>query len=476
MKNILLVFSSSILSAILAIFIYRYFEEPQEIIIREVSPAQYVNLDNVITKSSEFISAKPTDFIITSENVTSAVVNIRAEIYSGFSFLSNGALGASSGSGVIISEDGYIVTNNHVVEEGSEIQITLSNKQEYEAKKIGVDPSTDLALLKIEANDLPFLAFGNSDSLNVGEWVLAVGNPFNLESTVTAGIVSAKGRNIKILEDEYSIESFIQTDAMVNPGNSGGALVNTNGDLIGINTAIMSRSGSFEGYSFAIPSNLANKVINDLKNFGKVKRGVLGVVIDEIDNRMANQLGLKKVQGVYIRKVTEGGGATKAGIQAGDVIVKISNFPVNSVPELQEQVARFRPGELLLVEYIRQGKKKTTTVKLQDIEDNDPSVLLNNSSGLIEELGLQIRNLKREEKKRLNISDGVKVISIYKGSKAEVSNMEIDFIIRKVNKTPVSNVEDFLTMLELSEEQVVLEGIYEHYSGEYLYQISLVEE
>lgn len=475
MREFVLVITSSILSAILVIFVYRYFEEPQEVIIRETVPAQYVNLDHQAITPSNFLSATPTDFISTSENVTSAVVNIRAEVYSGFSFLSNSGIGASSGSGVIISEDGYIITNNHVIEEGSDIQITLSDKREYEAKKIGVDPSTDLALLKIEADDLPFLVFGNSDSLKVGEWVLAVGNPFNLESTVTAGIVSAKGRNIKILDDEYSIESFIQTDAMVNPGNSGGALVNTNGDLIGINTAIMSRSGSFEGYSFAIPSNLASKIVGDLKKFGEVKRGVLGVVIDEVDSRLAKKLGLKEVRGVYIKEVTEDGGAAKAGIKRGDVIVKVNKIPTNSVPELQEHIARFRPGESLIVEYVRQGKKKKATVKLQNIEAINPLAVLANT-GMIEDLGLQVRDLKKEEKRRLNIKDGVKVISIYKGGKAETANMEIDFIIQKVNDILISDVEDLLLSLDLAEKGVMLEGVYEHYSGEYLYQLSFTEQ
>lgn len=475
MKNVVPIIISSLLSAFIAIFLYRFFEKPQEVIIRELN-SSYVNLAQPTTSASIYLSATPTSFTSTSETVTPTVVNIRTQAQSRFDFWSNTNAGASSGSGVIISEDGYIITNNHVIEGGASIQITLSNKREFEARKVGFDPSTDLALLKIEARDLPYLKFSNSDSLRVGEWVLAVGNPFNLESTVTAGIVSAKGRDIKILEGNYRIESFIQTDAMVNPGNSGGALVNMAGDLVGINTAIMSRSGSFEGYSFAIPSNLVRKIIEDLRIYGEVKRGILGVEIAEVDNRLAKKLGLTQVQGVYIKDVSEGGGAAQAGIMRGDVIVEINNAVIKTVPELQEYVARFRPGDSIEVGFIRKGKRKNTKVKLQKITESSDVASLSLAPSVLQEVGLEVRDLKKEEKKRLSINNGVKVISIYKNSPAESVNMEIGFIIEKVNEIPITNLEELLTAIELMEDEIILEGSYENFSGKYLYRIPIFTE
>ena len=278
MKNLGIILFVSLLSAFIAIAAYRYFEKPREVIIRESSPAMYTNYSDQLLSSNvqrKFLSSSPTNFIKAAEAVTPAVVNIKTSSED-YGFWSSSSYGGSSGSGVIISPDGYIVTNNHVIEDGRKIEVTLNNKRKYDAKLLGIDNSTDLALLKINAKQLAYLPFGNSDSIRVGEWVLAVGNPFNLASTVTAGIVSAKGRSIDILEDNYRVESFIQTDAAVNPGNSGGALVNTNGELVGINTAIITRSGRYEGYSFAIPANLARKVISDIKDFGVVQRAIIG--------------------------------------------------------------------------------------------------------------------------------------------------------------------------------------------------------
>ncbi|MBA2745933.1 MAG: trypsin-like peptidase domain-containing protein, partial [Flavisolibacter sp.] len=269
----------------------------------------------------------------------------------------------SSGSGVIISEDGYIVTNNHVVANSDKVEITLNDKRTLLAKVIGTDPSTDLALLKIDEKGLPFIPYGNSDVVRVGEWVLAVGNPFNLTSTVTAGIVSAKARNIHILPDQqFPIESFIQTDAAVNPGNSGGALVNTNGDLIGINTAIASNTGAYTGYSFAIPVNMVKKVVDDLLEYGNVQRGFIGVNIRDIDSKFAVEKGIKSLKGVYVAGITEGGAAASAGIREGDIITKISGNNVNTSPELQEQVSRFRPGDKVEVTLVREGDEKTVLV------------------------------------------------------------------------------------------------------------------
>lgn len=289
------------------------------------------------------------NFTAAAGKVTNAVVNITT--YSSSDYRQ------ASGSGVIISPDGYIITNKHVIEDGEKYEITLSNKRKLYARLVGRDATTDIALLKINANNLTALPFANSDRVEVGEWVLAIGNPFNLNSTVTAGIISAKARNINILEENYAIESFIQTDAVVNSGNSGGALVNVNGELIGVNTAIMSESGGFEGYSFAIPSNLVRKVASDLRNYGEVKRAILGVRIQDVDEEIAHQLSLPEIAGVYVTSITRGGSAEGAGLSSGDVITRVNGVNIDSTPQLQEQVAIMRPGDRISIEYYRKGRK-----------------------------------------------------------------------------------------------------------------------
>ena len=479
MKNAGLILLTSLLSAILAIAGYRYFAEPQQVIVREsVTPVKYTHFDEedafdaAVNRKSpslpSFPSAAPTHFTAAAEIVRPAVVNIKALESKRYDWWGSGSYGTSSGSGVIVSSNGYIVTNNHVIEDGDEFSVTLNDKREFEAKLVGIDPSTDLAVLKVEAEGLPFLQFGNSDSLKVGEWVLAVGNPFNLESTVTAGIVSAKGRNIDILEGEYSIESFIQTDAAVNPGNSGGALVNTNGDLVGINTAIITRSGRYEGYSFAVPSNLVQKVIRDLRDFGSVQRGILGVGIGEITSRQARQLGLNSVEGVYITRVTPNSGADEAGIKRGDVIIGIDDIKVRTVPELQEIVARYRPGNNLKIEYIRNGKTKTTNVILRN-QFNTSEVPTNaTESDFLKNLGFELRNLSRDEVRQIGI-DGVYVVSIMRGSTIEETQMDPGYIITHVNDIRVNTLDDVLGELQGSKGQVTLTGVYEDYPDEYYY-------
>lgn len=467
------VIASSFLSALFAVFIYRYFEQPEQVVIREALPARYTNfLNDPLTggKQRNFLSSSPTNFIASAEAVTPAVVNIKTIQTNGsFDFWNRNSIGASSGSGVIISSDGYIVTNNHVVEGGDNIGVTLNDKREFKAELIGTDASTDLALIKIKSKkkDLPFLEFGNSDSLRTGEWVIAVGNPFNLESTVTAGIVSAKGRSIDILEGQDRIESFIQTDAAVNPGNSGGALVNTNGELVGINTAIITRSGRYEGYSFAVPANLVRKVIKDLRDYGMVQRGLLGVFIDEIDNRLAEQLGLSNVEGVYITRITPESGADDAGLRQGDVIIGINGVKTKTLPEMQEQVGRYRPGNTISVEYIRKKKKNTAKVTLKD-KRNNTSLLAASEARILNDLGFELRELTRAEKRRIG-SDGVKVASIYRHSKIERTNMDPGFIITKVDNQLVSNVEEVIGILEKASGKVMLEGVYEEFPGEYYY-------
>ena len=272
----------------------------------------------------------------------------------------------ASGSGVIISEDGYIVTNNHVIDKAQVIQVVLNDKREFTATLVGTDPNTDIALLKIDATGLPVIPMGNSDELKVGEWVLAVGNPFNLTSTVTAGIVSAKARNINILNADMKIESFIQTDAAVNPGNSGGALVNTRGELVGINTAIASQTGSYTGYSFAVPTSIVQKVVSDIRAYGAVQRAILGVVMQEITPALQRERNLSTLQGVYVVQLLEGGAAQHAGIQEGDVITQVDAAQIKSSADLQEQIARHHPGDTVTVTVLRRGELKTFTVELKE--------------------------------------------------------------------------------------------------------------
>ena len=476
MKNLGLIVLVSLISAVISVSLYKYFEDPREVIIRESVPALYTNYSNpsdeIMAGSPQrsFLSSAPTDFISAAEAVTPAVVNIKTS-GEDFGLWSNGGYGGSSGSGVVISPDGYIVTNNHVIEDGRKIEVTLNDKRKFKAKLVGMDSSTDLALIKIKAEDLPYLSFGNSDSIRVGEWVLAVGNPFNLESTVTAGIVSAKGRSIDILDDVYRIESFIQTDAAVNPGNSGGALVNTNGELVGINTAIITRSGRYEGYSFAIPANLARKVIRDIKDFGVVQRAILGVNIEPVDDELAKDLGLKAVEGVYISRVNPNSGAEDAGIRRGDVIVSINGVKTRTIPELQEQVARFRPGNHIDVQYIRKGKRQRTKVILKN-KANTTSLVGVRDKEVLEDLGIELRDLSSSEKRRLQV-DGVMVKSIIRGSKIERTNMDPGFIITKVNNIKVSTVDDVIKELKNSKGKVLLEGVYENYPGEWGYTFSL---
>ncbi len=459
----------ALLSAVLAVFLYRWIVPPQKIVIRETTAARYTNLepDPLLSPTRRtFLSTAPTEFTSAAEAVTPSVVNIKTVQGGGaFDFLGGGSsYGANSGSGVVISPDGYIVTNNHVIE-GDEIYVTLNNKREFKASIIGTDPSTDLALIKIKAQNLPYLIFGDSDSLRIGEWVLAVGNPFNLESTVTAGIVSAKGRSIDILEGQDRIESFIQTDAAVNPGNSGGALVNTNGELVGINTAIITRSGRYEGYSFAVPANLVRKVIRDLRDYGMVQRALLGVFIKEIDNRRAKNLGLEKVQGVYIESVTPGSGADDAGLKKGDVIVSINGVNTYSMPEMQELVGRYRPGNTITVTYIRKGKRYDANVVLKN-KSNNTQLYNARDDDLLVELGFELRNLTQKERNRYP-EPGVKVVSILRGSRIERTNMAPGFVITHINAQSVEDVEEAIHLLQSAPDKVVMEGIYDNQSDEY---------
>jgi len=469
-RTISLLFAVAILSSFLTVMIYKYFDTPTQIIYKESAPAKYTNYtDRLFSDANQrqFLSSSPTNFTAAANLVTPAVVNIRATTENDFDLW--GGYSGSTGSGVIISPDGYIVTNNHVVEDSDDLEITLFDKRKMIAEVIGTDPSTDLAVLKIKDDEnFPFLTIGNSDSLLVGEWVLAVGNPFNLESTVTAGIISAKGRNINILEDDYSIESFIQTDAAVNPGNSGGALVNTNGELVGINTAIITRSGKYEGYSFAIPVNLAQKIIKDLKDYGIVQRGFLGIFPETITAELVEELNLPSLDGVHVSRVKDNSAAEDAGLKTDDVIVGINGNKIESVPQLQEQVGRFRPGNTISIDYIRNGKKKKTEVTLKN-QSNTTSLIGARDDDLLVKLGFDLRELTDKEKKKLKTKSGVYVVSILRGSSIEKTQMDPGYIITKVNDKRVSSIDEILVELKNTKGTVMLEGFYENFPGEYYY-------
>ncbi len=360
------------------------------------------------------------------------------------------------GSGVIISNNGFIVTNNHVIDGSDELVVILNDKREFTASVVGTDPTTDLALLKVEEEGLSFLNFGNSDDLMLGEWVLAIGNPYNLTSTVTAGIVSAKARNINILaSQEFSIESFIQTDAAVNPGNSGGALINTRGELVGINTAIASRTGAYTGYSFAVPVTIVQKIVKDLMEFGAVQRAILGVNIQDVSADLAKENNLEALKGVYVSGVREGGAAKEAGIKAGDVILAIDGVPVNSTAALQEKVSKYRPGEKVNVELSRKGGVKHFDVVLRNLEGSTEIV---KREEILEVLGATFEPVSDKDKRALGIANGVRVVSLKSGKFAQVGIKE-GFIITSVNKTAVNSVKEVAYILENTEGGVIIEGV-----------------
>lgn len=388
----------------------------------------------------------------------------------------------ASGSGVIISDDGYIVTNNHVISDGGtgvaeEITVTLNeNKKTFKAKVIGRDPSSDLAVLKVDGTGLPYMIYGNSDNVNLGQWVLAVGYPLTLEATVTAGIVSAKGRTIGIngRQSQSPVESFIQTDAAVNQGNSGGALINTDGQLIGINSAILAPSGTYAGYSFAIPVNIVKKIVNDLIEFGDVKRGYLGISYPTVDNDgWVRRAGIKDGQGVYALAVPSDGAAAKAGLQKGDVITKINGVRVATGLEMSGQIASFKPGDKVKLSYLRSGKEYTTDVVLKgEISKVDVSV----AELIGDRLGVELVDLEAAKAGRYDIEGGVVVKKIKAGGPLSKTRMEEGFIITSVNGRDVKNSEELAQSLGAGYGKIKLEGIYPGYIGVHTYQIDLGDE
>jgi Do/DeqQ family serine protease len=383
----------------------------------------------------------------------------------------------ASGSGVFISSDGFIVTNNHVIDGADEINITLNNKRSYKATLIGADPSSDIAVLKVEGKNFPYLVYGNSDEVKLGQWVLAVGYPLTLDVTVTAGIISAKARSIGInrRQSESPIESFLQTDAAVNPGNSGGALINIDGQLIGINSAIASPTGSYAGYSYAVPVNIVKKVVNDLMKFGTVQRAYLGIQYSMGDpsEDEKKEYGLRDGEGVVVTDVPAGGAAATAGIKKGDIVTKINEIKVATGPEMVEQVTRYKPGDKITVTYLRDGKENTASLILKNRAGNT-SVVKN--ATMLEKLGGTLENLDKKTADTYDVPGGVVVKKIGSGALSK-TKMQDGFVITSVNGIVVKNTEDLRAALEKFKGSTVkLEGMYPGYEGSYGYPLNLGNE
>lgn len=456
------------------------------------SPAKSVAW--TVNKDGEVV---PLDFTKTAENVVNAVVHIKStQTFTGreespnafrqlpdpfreffgdpedspfFRFENPRGNGpqvrVGTGSGVIINEDGYIVTNNHVVADADDLEVALYDNRTFKATVIGTDPSTDLALIQVKAKGLPTLPLVNSDDVKVGEWVLAVGNPMGLNSTVTAGIVSAKARNINILREQFAVESFIQTDAAINPGNSGGALVNLQGGLVGINTAIASPTGAYAGYGFAVPANIVSKVVEDLLQFGVVQRGVLGVMIRSVDGALAKEKSLDVTKGAYVDSLLENSAAAAAGIQPGDVVVEVEGKTIASSPELQEMIARYRPGDKVTVKVDRGGKMKAFQVVLNNRQGSTALVEKPEQKDALALLGAEFETLNSDVARKLDIDGGVKVAKLYAGQLRKYTDMREGFIITKVDGRAVATVEELAAALEGKAGGVMLEGIYENIPG-----------
>ena len=481
-KLVLIVLLASVMGAAIALAGFKFFFNTEK--YESIEKKQQVSFTNYATDTSTADPSQCFDFVHAAEIVRPAVVHIKTYYaaasnegyqrtpfddmlreYFGDKMSPNEyhqqAPQEASGSGVILSPDGYIATNNHVVENADRVEVVLNDKRSYIAKLIGTDPTTDLALLKIEEKELPFVPYGDSDKMKVGEWVLAVGNPFNLTSTVTAGIVSAKARNINILreKDNFAIESFIQTDAVVNPGNSGGALVDTKGRLIGINTAIATPTGSYAGYAFAVPVTLVKKVMDDILKYGQTQRALLGVTILDINAPLAKEKGITEYSGVYVAGVNPGSAAEAAGLKEGDIITKINGIVVNSSAELQEIIARNRPGDKVKVDYIRKGKEHNVAAVLKNKEGDTKLVKREeNETGTL--LGAQFEAATTEELKKLNLENGVKVTKLNSGKLKEAGVKE-GFIITSVDKNPVTKPSDIESILNRNKDTgILVEGIY----------------
>ena len=439
MKKISSLLFISILSGIITLGAYKLFFEKEPYIIDQKQ--DHPSLVSTSFNSNPVFAENSVDFTKAAENTVHAVVHVKnltiskgpISIYD-FFYGSGGAQKAQvgTGSGVIISPDGYIVTNNHVIDHATELEVVLNSNKTFKAEVIGSDPETDIALLKIETDvNLPYLAFGDSDITKLGEWVLAVGNPFNLTSTVTAGIISAKARDLN--SNDRNFQSFIQTDAAVNPGNSGGALVNTAGQLIGINTAITSQTGSYIGYSFAVPSNIVKKVVEDIMEFGSVQAAVLGVKGSGLNSYSASELGINDTEGFYVAEVFENSGAFEGGIIKGDIIKKLDNIKISKFSDLTGYLKTKRPNDVISVSVLRNGKEKTLSVTIRKSQSYEVNIL-----------GISVINLSEKEKKKLNIDNGVKIIS----ANESISRYGlIGKILIEINDEKVKNIDDVKSII-----------------------------
>ncbi len=472
---------------------YKAIEKKEGDVFLKEAPSKGINS---LVNYANMPVGQPGDFTYAASTSAPAVVHIKAkserqmrqrmpsifEEFFGFDEGGGGGMRSqqqeSSGSGVIISEDGYIATNNHVVEGASELEVVTYDKKSYTAKVIGTDPSTDIAVIKIEETKLPAIVFGNSDEAKVGEWVLAVGNPFNLESTVTAGIISAIGRDISILKNRMQmqregeqrgdspIESFIQTDAAVNPGNSGGALVNLNGELIGINTAIASPNGAYAGYAFAVPSSIVKKVTMDLVKFGNVQRGYLGIEPVELNNKNYKELNAKLTSGILVNVVTEKGAANAAGVKQGDVILKVDGIDTKSEPKFRELIGRKRPGEKVAITLNRDGAIKNIDVVLKNF-DGGNGFVKKAAATTFDKLGVELEEISAKEKEKIGVRNGVRITGISESGfvARDAENIREGFIITRIGNVKVNSIADAKNAIaeakKQNEEGVLICGVYE---------------
>lgn len=462
-RNLLYLALSLLLSAFCAVMVSKHYMTKSQF--------AYDISSGSASRSVQFVEGGYPDFTYAAENSVNGVVHVKvlkrekpsreASILQ--HFFGYGAPyslpreSVNSGSGVIISPDGYIVTNNHVVEGASQIEVTMNNNRSFTAKIIGTDPVTDIALLKVEADNLPSIPVGSSDNLRLGEWVLAIGSPYNLRSTITAGIVSAKGRSLPDMSGNFKIESFIQTDAAVNPGNSGGALVNVRGELVGINTAIASNTGSYTGYSFAVPTTIMQKVVADIKEFGSVQRAMLGISMTEMNQKLAEQAGINgDFYGVYVHEVERGGAADLSGMKKGDIIVAIDSAEVKNTSDIQEKINSYRPGDEVFVELVRDGVRVGCNVRLQGRESE---VVSSENGDRLKLMGATLALPEQQLMKKLKIKKGVQVVAIEKG-KFKDSGIKEGLVITHINQIPVGTPDEILQIVGKARRSVLVEGVY----------------
>jgi len=469
MKNVLLNILVGFLSGLIGAYSYFQIQKPNLYRTQQMDGVyKTANFSNSeIAKHPMKVLGKEaleTDFVKASRESTPVVVYIKTlsektsrktwlDLF--FEYGGRSDYTVSTGSGVIYSEDGYIVTNNHVIQEADIIEV-LIGKSSYEADIIGRDPSTDIAVLKIDAQNLPTIQMGSSRKLEVGEWVLAVGNPFNLTSTVTAGIVSAKGREINILRSKFPIESFIQTDAAINPGNSGGALVNKQGELVGINTAIISRTGSYAGYGFAVPIDIVKKVVNDIISYGEVQKAFWGADIIDIDPGIGKKLDLKDLSGVLVSYIQEGGTAESAGLERGDIIIKFDGRPINSRSQFEELLSYRSPGDKISITYKREDKVYETDIVLTNREGT--TEIIRKEIYSAKKLGAELEIVSKVERDRLNIKTGIRITKI-RGGLFQRLGIEEGFIITHINDVPIDDPETLIRLLDRIRGRVIVEGI-----------------